>query len=73
MAPVVAQIASENSNTFTVAKMDTVEGRQTVGKYQVRAHPTYIVFKNGKAVGRFAGVMKKAELLQKILSAIDAE
>jgi thioredoxin 1 len=71
MAPVVAEIALENRNTFAVAKMNVADSRQTTGKYQVRAHPTYIVFQGGKIVGRSAGVMPKNQLLQRILSAIN--
>ena len=73
MAPVVAQIALENRNTFAVAKMSIGNSRKTTGKYQVRAHPTYIVFQGGKAVGRFGGIMPKAQLLQRTLSFIDVE
>ena len=71
MAPVVAEAASENRNTFAVGKMNIAEGPQTHRKYLVRGHPTYIVFKDGKDVGRFAGVMTKGQLLQNILKAIN--
>jgi len=73
MAPVVAEIALENRNTFAVAKMNVAQSRQTTGKYQVRGHPTYIVFQDGKPVNDrlLRGVMPKAQLLQGILSAID--
>ena len=71
MAPVVAEVALENRNTFAVAKMNVAQSRQTTGKYQVRAHPTYIVFQDGKVVDRLGGVKPKAVLLQTILSAIN--
>ena len=71
MAPVVAEIALEHRNTFAVAKMNVAQSRQTTGKYQVRAHPTYIVFQGGQIVGRAARVMPKAQLLQTILNAIN--
>ena len=71
MAPVVAQIASEHRNTFAVAKMNVITSRQTTGKYQVRTHPTYIVFQGGKALKSFKGVMTKAQLLQNILGVIN--
>ncbi|RKU33128.1 thioredoxin [Candidatus Poribacteria bacterium] len=71
MAPVVAQVALENRDTFAVAKMNIAEGPQTHRKYLVRGHPTYIVFKDGKDVGRIAGVKTKGQLLQNILNAIN--
>lgn len=73
MAPVVAEIASENKNTFAVAKLNIKNARQTLQKYPIRGTPTYIVFQDGKDVGRFVGVIPKAQLLQRILSVIDAE
>ena len=71
MAPVVAQVALENRDTFAVAKMNIAQGPQTHRKYLVRGHPTYIVFKDGKYVGRIAGVKTKGQLLQDILNAIN--
>ena len=73
MAPVVAEIALENRNTFAFAKYDMDENREIVPKYQVRGRPAYIVFQDGEVVGRFAGEMPKDELIQKILSVIDVE
>ena len=70
MAPVVAQAASENRNTFAVAKMNIAQSRQTHQKYRVIGHPTYIVFQDGEAVGRFGGVMTKQQLANNILNAI---
>jgi thioredoxin 1 len=71
MAPVVAEIALENRNTFAVAKLNIKNARQTLQKYPIRATPTYIVFQDGKVVDRSAGVMPKNQLLQRILSAIN--
>lgn len=73
MKPIVAEIASENRNTFAVAKLDIDESRQTTDKYQIRGIPTYIVFQDGEIVGRFAGAMPKNQLLQQILSVINIE
>ena len=70
MAPVVAQIASENRNTFVVAKLNIKNARQTLQKYPIRRTPTYIVFKDGKAVDSFGGVQPKAQMVQRILKAI---
>ena len=72
MAPVVAEIALENKDTFAVAKLNTGNNPKTIQKYQEgRIHPTYIVFQDGKFVERFRGVTPKDELLQKIRSVID--
>ena len=76
MAPVVAQIALENRNTFTVAKLNIKNARQTLRnpKYTIRGTPTYMVFQDGKKGGpSLVGVKSKAQLLQAILSVIDVE
>ena len=72
MAPVVAEIALENRNTFAVAKLNIKNARETLKKYPIRATPTYVIFQDGKRVGRIlAGVIPKALLLQEIESAIN--
>ena len=74
MAPVVAEIALENKNTFIVAKLNSLENPKTSEKYQLHrvGHPTYLVFQDGKEAGqRFRGVKTKAKLLAEILSVID--
>ena len=71
MAPVVAEVTSENADTFAVARLDIDESNETVRKYRVRGTPTYIVFQDGKVVGRFAGAMPKGRFLQNILNAIN--
>lgn len=71
MAPVVANIASENRNTFAVAKYDMDHNREMIGKFRVRGRPAYLVFKDRQVVGRFAGMMTKAQLLLNILIAIN--
>ena len=73
MAPVVAQIALENQNTFAVAKLNIKNARQTLQKYPIRQTHTYMVFQDGKLVGNFRGVIPKAQLLQSILNVIEVE
>lgn len=73
MAPVVAEIALEYKDTFIVVKMNAITNVQTSGKYQVRGHPTYIVFQDGKFAKRFGGQTPKAEFVQNVLNTIDVE
>ena len=73
MAPVVAQIALENRNTFAVAKLNIKDGRQTLRKYRIRQTPTYMVFQDGERGATFAGVIPKDQFVQKVLTAIDIE
>ncbi len=73
MAPVVAEIALEYKDTFIVVKMNAITNVETSGKYQVRGHPTYLVFQDGELVKRFARQTPKAEFIQNVLNAIDVE
>ena len=76
MAPVVAEIALENKNTFVVARLDMDDNLETIRKYrdQIRGQrPVYIVFQDGGVVGRFAGETPKDEFVQKVLNLIDVE
>lgn len=78
MAPVVAEIALENKDTFVVAKLNSGNNPKTVQKYRFIGHPTYLAFQDGKAkhlafkVGNNFEENKK-NLLEKILGAIDVE
>ena len=67
------EVASENRETFLIAKLDTDRNRQAVQKYRIEAIPTFIVFKDGKITGRFVGGMQKAALVQRILQAINVQ
>ena len=73
MVPVVTEIASENKDTFVVAKLDMDDNKETILKYQVRGRPAYIVFQDGEIVGRFVNAKPKADLLREIFSVIDVE
>ena len=73
MAPVVAEIALEYKDTFIVAKLNAINNPETSRKYQVRGHPTYIVFQNGKDLGRFGGETPKAKFVQNVLNVIGVE
>ena len=73
MAPIIKEVASENRETFLIAKLDTDRNRQAVQKYRIEAIPTFIVFKDGKITGRFVGGMQKAALVQRILQAINVQ
>ena len=73
MAPVVAEIALEYKDTFIVAKLNAIDNPKTSQKYQVRGHPTYLVFQDGELVERFVRETPKDVFVQKVLNAIDVE
>jgi thioredoxin 1 len=63
VAPVLDEIAGENSDKLTVAKLDIDANPGTARDYQVMSIPTMIVFQNGKPVKQIVGARPKAALL----------
>ncbi len=66
VAPVLEQIAAENVERLTVAKLDVDANPLTVEQYQVVSTPTLIVFKGGEPVARIVGARGKSALLSEL-------
>jgi thioredoxin 1 len=64
VAPVLDEIAGENPDTITVAKLDIDRNPGTARDYQVMSIPTMIVFKGGQPVKQIVGAKPKAALLK---------
>jgi thioredoxin len=63
VAPVLDEIAGENKDKITVAKLDIDVNQKTAQTYQVMSIPTMIVFQNGEPVKQIVGARPKAALL----------
>jgi thioredoxin 1 len=63
VAPVLDEIAGENKDKVTVAKLDIDANPLTARDYQVMSIPTMIVFQDGKPVKQIVGAKPKAALL----------
>jgi thioredoxin 1 len=63
VAPVLEEIAAENKDKLTVAKLDIDENPNTARDYQVMSIPTLILFQGGKPVKQIVGAKPKAALL----------
>ncbi len=66
VAPVLDEIAGENKDKVTVAKLDIDANPATARDYKVMSIPTMIVFKDGKAVKQIVGAKPKAALLREL-------
>ncbi|MBW0114228.1 thioredoxin [Pseudonocardia abyssalis] len=64
VAPVLDEIAGENKEKLTVAKLDIDANPETARTFQVMSIPTMIVFQDGKPVKQIVGAKPKAALLQ---------
>ncbi|MDA3628579.1 thioredoxin [Saccharopolyspora oryzae] len=63
VAPVLEEIASENSDKLTVAKLDIDKNPSVARDFQVMSVPTLILFQNGQPVKQIVGAKPKAALL----------
>ncbi|WP_020663699.1 thioredoxin [Amycolatopsis benzoatilytica] len=63
VAPVLEEIAKENGDKITIAKLDIDENPNTARDYQVMSIPTLILFQGGKPVKQIVGAKPKAALL----------
>jgi thioredoxin 1 len=63
VAPVLEEIATENGDKLTIAKMDIDANPKTPRDYQIMSIPTMILFSGGKPVKQIVGAKPKAALL----------
>ena len=64
VAPVLEEIAAENGEKLTIAKIDIDENPNTPRDYQVMSIPTLILFQGGKPVKQIVGAKPKAAILK---------
>lgn len=63
VAPVLEEIAAENKDKLTIAKLDIDENPNTARDYQVMSVPMLILFQGGQPVKQIVGAKPKAALL----------
>jgi thioredoxin 1 len=66
IAPLVEQLAGENTGSAKVLKLNVDDAPQAAQSYGVSSIPTLMVFKNGEVVDRFVGVQPKTRLQEAI-------
>ncbi|CAG0928177.1 Thioredoxin 1 [Thermoflexales bacterium] len=67
VAPVVDEIAREQTGKLKVMKLDVDENQGTAMAYGVMSIPTLILFKDGQPVERIVGFRPKGDMEKKIL------
>ncbi|MBY0441939.1 MAG: thioredoxin [Mycobacteriaceae bacterium] len=70
VAPVLDEIAAEQADQLTVAKLDVDSNPTTARDFQVVSIPTLILFKDGQPVKRIVGAKGKAALLRELSEAL---
>ncbi|HEY9313609.1 thioredoxin [Williamsia sp.] len=66
VAPVLEEIAGENSAKITVAKVDVDQNPNVARDFQIMSIPTMILFEDGKPTKTIVGAKGKAALLREL-------
>ncbi|MFO7726313.1 MAG: thioredoxin [Oceanipulchritudo sp.] len=65
IAPILEELASEKGDSLMVTKVNVDENQRLAQKYNVRAIPTILFFKNGDLKDQAVGLLPKEELIRK--------
>ena len=66
IAPVLDEIAREQGDKVKVGKVDIDKNQSLSFKFNVRAIPTLLFFKNGQVVDQVTGMTSKKDLLGRL-------
>lgn len=67
IAPILEELASELGDAVKICKVNVDNNSDIAAKYEIRAIPTLLVFKNGKVVDTVVGLSSKDDLKAKIV------
>ena len=66
LAPVLHELANEQSEHLRVAQIDVDENPETTRRYDVMSMPTLILLVDGREAMRLVGARSKANLMQEL-------
>ncbi|HSN02097.1 MAG TPA: thioredoxin [Acidimicrobiales bacterium] len=66
IAPILEEFSVEQSDKFTIGKLDVDVNVATATRYSVMSIPTLLLFKDGQVAARLVGAKPKGALLQEI-------
>jgi thioredoxin 1 len=66
IAPILDEIAKDNSGKLRVAKINIDENLELARRFEVMSIPTLILFKDGEPQLRIIGAKGKGQLLQEL-------
>ena len=67
MSPAVQEVGRDVEGKARVIKVNIDKNQNAAVQYNVRAVPTFIIFKNGQAVWRHSGMIDKNSLEKHLL------
>ena len=66
IAPILDEIAKEKAGAVKVAKVNVDDNQSLSARYNVRAIPTLLFFKNGELKDQVTGMTSKKDLLSRL-------
>jgi thioredoxin 1 len=69
MEPVVSHLSQKYAGRATVLKVDVGEHPDLARRYNVRAYPTFLIFRDGQVVARIVGAVPRRTLEEQLESA----
>ena len=66
IAPVLDEIAKEKAGSVKVAKVNVDDNQSLSARYNIRAIPTLLFFKNGQLRDQVTGMTSKKDLLDRL-------
>ncbi|MBA3882143.1 MAG: thioredoxin [Chthoniobacterales bacterium] len=66
ISPLLDEVAKENAGRVKIGKVDIDKNQSLSFKYNVRAIPTLLFFKNGQVVDQVTGMTSKKDLLSRV-------
>ncbi|HEY3601829.1 MAG TPA: thioredoxin [Chthoniobacterales bacterium] len=68
IAPILEEIAKEKAGSVVVAKVNVDNNQSLSARYNIRAIPTLLFFKDGQLRDQVTGMTSKKDLLQRLES-----
>lgn len=66
VAPILNELAEELGDAVQICKVNIDNNSEVASKYEIRAIPTIIIFKDGQIVDTIVGLIEKEDLKAKL-------
>lgn len=66
IAPILDELATELGDSVKICKVNVDNNSEIAGKYEIRAIPTILVFKDGQVAENIVGLVSKDDLKAKL-------
>lgn len=66
IAPILEELAEEMGDAVKICKVNVDNNSDIAGKYEIRAIPTILIFKNGEVADTVVGLSSKEDLKAKL-------